>query len=760
MEETKTDETSKRPDARELQEAGQKAIRKFWKNFKATWKLYRQSKTGIAGLAIVVGFFIMALGAPWLAPYDKDFRAPATDTFVADYALLNLTEGRDWTRLLGLTDSLNRDHPLEGILAYSEEGMATVYPVTRGTSAETEEIGIEISDPLAINLPANATYMNHVLFSTTFFYIVNTTDPVAGTSTLYEYSSFIPTATASTYELLRQYELPFVPKYNSNLWNGFSFVYPSGRLALAFADDHNVWMISKRAATIYDSGSESFDYINNLTIDDSTIIGNPVVVDGDFDNGSMLFVPTDVGIRAYRLNVTKTLVTRTVTDITIEGLVWTSNYTIDGETYEPVAGNNMLIFPFPYGPTTALGKEYVALAATDGTVAAYDRVTGNLTWSTKPMLTGVRSFDITSLYSAPDFLVMVGQTNDERGMIAGLDKKTGRVGENNTVFTTVSGYLNSDPQYVAGQLMYVFSTDEGAIYLANSLMKVNATFSAPGGGAVTPVAYLGNIYIEMSRAGNYFAVVTESNQLFLETLTGVNVAPLAPGTYPSGNYYPLGTDYEGHDILTQLMWGTRAELLVGITAAFFSVVIGTIVGLVAGFYGGMLDDILMRATDVMLSLPYLVIMLLFAAVFGPSLLNIIIIFAILSWAGIARVIRSVTLSFKERAFVDAARVAGASDNRLIFKHIGPNVLPYTFLYMTFNISGAIVTEAILAFLGFGDPTNITWGMMLQFLQISGHTLDAPWWLLPPGIAITLLSLAFYLMGRSFDEVVNPRLRKR
>ncbi|HIH00895.1 TPA: ABC transporter permease [Thermoplasmata archaeon] len=208
------------------------------------------------------------------------------------------------------------------------------------------------------------------------------------------------------------------------------------------------------------------------------------------------------------------------------------------------------------------------------------------------------------------------------------------------------------------------------------------------------------------------------------------------------------------------MFGTRAELLVGVTAAFFSVVIGTIVGLVAGFYPGLIGELLMRATDIMLSLPYLVIMLLFAAAFGPSLFNIIIIFAILSWAGIARVIRSVTLSTRKRAFVDAAIVAGASDMRLIFKHIGPNVIPFAFLYMTFNISGAIVTEAILAFLGFGDPNAITWGMMLQYLQISGHSLDAPWWLLPPGIAITLLSLAFYLIGRAFDEVVNPRLRRR
>ncbi len=743
------------PDSREFQVAGQRALKKFIRGFASTWKLYRQSKTGLAGLSIVLGFFIVAIFAPWLAPYDKDFRAPAIDTFIADYASKNLTAEGNWTMVVGLT-SPHRDHPLERVLAYSEDGTTLAYPVSRGINELTGESGIIVSDPSEIQLPANATYFSLVHYSTSFLFIMNTTDEGA---VLYEYNSYQPTTTHVAFELVDSHNLSFVPKYNSNLWNGFSFVVQSARMAIAFADDHNVWMLNKRPPTVYDPGEDAVNFVNTLAVDDATIIGNPLVVDGDFDNGNMLFVPTDQGIRAYFLNLTKSTLTGVVSDITIGDLAWTRNYTIEDEPFEPVTGNHMLVFPYPYFPTTPLGKEYVVVASNAGEVVAFDRVTGNTSWSNKLILTGIRDFEITSLYSSPDFIIMVGKT-ETRGIIAGLNKDTGRVGENNTMFATVDSYLNSDPAYVSGQLMYVFSTEPGDIYLANSLLKINATFAAPGGGAVTPVSFLGNIYIEMSRGGNYFGVVTADDKLFMETLTGVNIAPLPPGSYPSGNYYPLGTDWEGQDILTQVMFGTRAELMVGITAAFFSVVIGTIVGLVAGFYSGFIDDILMRTTDVMLSLPYLVIMLLFAAAFGPSLMNIVIIFAILSWAGIARVIRSVTLSIKERAFVDAATVSGASDSRLIFRHIGPNVLPYTFLYMTFSISGAIVTEAILAFLGFGDPTNITWGMMLQYLQISGHSLDAPWWLLPPGIAITLLSLAFYLIGRAFDEVVNPRLRKR
>jgi peptide/nickel transport system permease protein len=748
----KTDAQEKgKQGAADFQEAGQRAALRIVKGFLSTWKLYRQSKTGVAGLSIALGFLVVAIFAPWLAPYDSDFKAPAIDTFIADYASRNLTAELNWSKILGMT-SPTRDHPLERILAYSDEGTAIVYPVTYGIGEETGKIGIEIGNPSTVNLPANASYLTSTHFSTSFLFALNETPGSDGTtSTLYEYSY--------VFEYTREHVIPFIPKYHSNLWNGYSFVVQNARLALAFADDHNLWMINKRPPTTYEPGIDSITFINNITISNATIIGNPLVVDGDFDNGSMLFVPTDTGIMAYKLNITKHNVTARILDITIGDIAWTRNYSIDGVQFEPVTGDSMLAFQYPYSPTTSIGKEWVAVASTDGQVVAYDRVTGNTTWSNKLMLTGIRDFEISGLFSSPDYLVMVGKT-DERGLMAGLVPETGKVGNNNTMYSTVDGYIDSEPQYVPGQLRYVFSTEKGTIYLITDLMRINATFSAPNGGAITPVVFLGNIYIEMSKTGNYFGVVTEENTLFMETLTGVNIAPLPPGTYPSGNYYPLGTDYEGHDILTQVMFGTRAELLVGITAAFFSVVVGTIVGLVAGFYSGFIDDLLMRVTDVMLSLPYLVIMLLFAAAFGPSLMNIIIIFAILSWAGIARVIRAVTLSIKERAFVDAAMVSGASDSRLIFRHIGPNVLPYTFLYMTFNISGAIVTEAILAFLGFGDPNNITWGMMLQFLQISGHSLDAPWWLLPPGIAITLLSLAFYLIGRAFDEVVNPRLRKR
>lgn len=229
---------------------------------------------------------------------------------------------------------------------------------------------------------------------------------------------------------------------------------------------------------------------------------------------------------------------------------------------------------------------------------------------------------------------------------------------------------------------------------------------------------------------------------------------------PPSLRHPLGTDFMGRDLLSQLLHGAQIAFAIGITAAFMSVFIGTTIGLVSGYFGRVIDTLLMRITDIVLVLPGLPFIIVFAAAIGKqSIWIIVILIAMLGWPGVARVIRAQTLSLKERPFVEAARVSGASDFRIIFKHIAPNVLPLTFLYMTFGVSGAILTEAALSFIGLGDPSVVSWGMMLQWAFTTGHTFRAPYWLLPPGLAISLLSLSFYLIGRALDEIVNPKLRE-
>ncbi|TMA03698.1 MAG: ABC transporter permease [Methanobacteriota archaeon] len=243
-------------------------------------------------------------------------------------------------------------------------------------------------------------------------------------------------------------------------------------------------------------------------------------------------------------------------------------------------------------------------------------------------------------------------------------------------------------------------------------------------------------------------------------LLGTVRTPLPPGTYPSGNHYVLGTDFRGADILTQLFYGTQVAFIVGGLAAVFAVGLGTLVGLIAGFFGKLVDTLLMRTTDIFLVLPFLPIVLILASILRPSIWVIILVLGIIGWPGIARVIRAQVLTIKERPFVDAARVSGASDLRLIFFQVAPNVLPFSFLYMSLTVAGAIITEAALSFLGLGDASVISWGGMLSQVLTFGGALTAWWWLFPPGLAITLLSLGFYLLGRGFDEIINPRLRRR
>ncbi|MEN8246823.1 MAG: ABC transporter permease [Thermodesulfobacteriota bacterium] len=243
-----------------------------------------------------------------------------------------------------------------------------------------------------------------------------------------------------------------------------------------------------------------------------------------------------------------------------------------------------------------------------------------------------------------------------------------------------------------------------------------------------------------------------------DPMTGVD-PEISHATGPSMRHW-MGTDFIGRDIFTQLLEGAKIAFMVGLSAAFISIVLGTIIGMLAGYMGRVVDTLLMRLADMIMVMPSLLILLLLAALFGQlNIWLIVLLIALLRWPGVSRVIRAQTLTLKQRPFIEAAKVAGASHLRIIFRHIMPNVLPLSFLYMTFRVTSAILVEAALAFLGFGDPSQVSWGMMLQWVWKTGHMFQAPYWLLPPGICISLLTLSFYMLGRAMDEVLDPRLRK-
>jgi peptide/nickel transport system permease protein len=241
-------------------------------------------------------------------------------------------------------------------------------------------------------------------------------------------------------------------------------------------------------------------------------------------------------------------------------------------------------------------------------------------------------------------------------------------------------------------------------------------------------------------------------------MTGVD-PEITQSTGPSLKHW-LGTDFMGRDLLSQLLAGARVAFMVGISAAFMSVFLGTAVGLIAGYMGRTVDTLLMRLADMVMVMPTLLMILILVALFGQlNIWAIVLIIALFRWPGISRVIRSQTLSLKHRPFIEAVRVAGASHVRIIFRHIMPNVLPLAFLFMTFRVTSAIMMEAGLAFLGFGDSSTVSWGMMLQWVWKTGHMFRAPYWLFPPGICLSLITLSFYMLGRAMDEVIDPRLRE-
>ncbi|MCF6095226.1 ABC transporter permease [Microaerobacter geothermalis] len=245
------------------------------------------------------------------------------------------------------------------------------------------------------------------------------------------------------------------------------------------------------------------------------------------------------------------------------------------------------------------------------------------------------------------------------------------------------------------------------------------------------------------------------------------IAPYSPDDRVASPFLPpnsdflLGTNDIGQDIFSELLYGTRISLLIGVIAAFISILIGCLVGIVSGYYGGKIDSILMRLVDLVLVIPFLPLMILLAAFVGPSFWNIIFVISVLTWASPARVIRSQVLNLKTRGYVEAARSIGTSIPTILRKHILPGVIPLALSQFVMAASHSILIEASLSFLGLGDPFNKSWGTILYYAQARGAFLtDAwVWWVLPPGLLITTLVIGFAFTGYSMEEILNPRLRK-
>ncbi len=218
--------------------------------------------------------------------------------------------------------------------------------------------------------------------------------------------------------------------------------------------------------------------------------------------------------------------------------------------------------------------------------------------------------------------------------------------------------------------------------------------------------------------------------------------------------HPLGTDDKGRDILAMIVSGARVSLQVGLVATFIALMIGTVIGVSSAYFGGAVDNILMRFTDIMMTFPFFLLLVFIVFIFGADLTLIILIIGVTGWTGAARIVRSEALSLRTREFVLASRALGASDARIIFRHLIPNMMGTLIVIATLSIPGVILAEAALSFIGLGDPTVASWGRILNAGQ---DNLETTWWVaVEPGIMLFLTVLSFNFLGDGLRDAFDPR----
>jgi peptide/nickel transport system permease protein len=226
---------------------------------------------------------------------------------------------------------------------------------------------------------------------------------------------------------------------------------------------------------------------------------------------------------------------------------------------------------------------------------------------------------------------------------------------------------------------------------------------------------------------------------------------------PPSAEHPFGTDRVGSDMFSRFVWGARTSLIVGFGAVTVSVIIGTVMGVLAGYYGGWVDQLISRFIDTLLSLPALLLVAIFVSVIGPSLESVIIVISLLTWPQIGRIVRGQYLVLRESEFTTATRVLGARDRRIIFRHLLPNVLGPLSVAATFYMAMAILLEAALSFLGLGvKPPAPSWGNMVQLARDANILQNQPWMWVPPAIAIAVVVLAINFVGDGLRDAVDPR----
>jgi peptide/nickel transport system permease protein len=258
----------------------------------------------------------------------------------------------------------------------------------------------------------------------------------------------------------------------------------------------------------------------------------------------------------------------------------------------------------------------------------------------------------------------------------------------------------------------------------------------------------------------FVAMALAAPLLVSEEDLGVANPPGEPLQPPSLEF-PLGTDDFGRSVLDLVIYGARISLLVGFAATVVTMTVGAAVGISGGYFGGKTDSVMNALTNWFLVIPWIPLAIVLASVLGRSLFNTILVIGVTSWAGTARLVRADTLSVKERPYVERARALGSGNWHLVTRHILPNVMPVIFANTVLTVALSILAETTLALLGLGDPLSTSWGSIIfDAFEQGALTAGLWWWLIPPGVCICLVTLAFTMCGYALDEVLNPKIRER
>lgn len=255
-----------------------------------------------------------------------------------------------------------------------------------------------------------------------------------------------------------------------------------------------------------------------------------------------------------------------------------------------------------------------------------------------------------------------------------------------------------------------------------------------------------------------FTILALSAPLFIGPADLDVTKATGPTLAPPSAHYLLGTDQAGRSVLALTIWGARPSLAIGVLATLLTMVLGSVIGLVAGHYQGFIGRGLMHVTDWFIALPGLPLAISLSAVLGQGATSITLAIAVTSWTGTARLVRAQTLAVEARPFIERARALGAGNVQTVLRHVLPNVAPLILVSTTLTVASAILSETTLTFLGLGNPTDVSWGSMLNQAFGQGAVTRGAWWyLLPPGIAIVIVVLGFTMAGRAVEQVLNPRL---